>query len=139
MLASLGPIVFNLKNDLQTIDQDVSSSFAKHDVMGAPPVYEDMGDDEGTVTLKGTLHPYFFGGALKGLSALEAARQAKVPLPLMRGDYVPIGWFLINKISRSDAELSPEGIGNQIEYSVELLRAGSPGASGAEAVLRLFL
>jgi phage protein U len=140
MLASLGPVVFNLRTDLQTIDQDVKSSFAKHDVMGASPVYENTGDDESTVTLKGTLHPYFFGGALSGLAALEAARQAKTPLPLMRGDYAPMGWFLIDKISRSDAELDAfEGIGHEIDYTVDLLRVDSPGAGIAETLLRLFL
>lgn len=140
MLACLGPVVFNLKNDLQTVEAQVKSSFAKHDVMGAAPVYEDTGDDESTVTLKGTQHPYFFGGALNVFAVLESARQSKTPLPLMRGDYVPMGWFLIDKISRSDGELDPfEGIGHEIEYTVDLLRADSPGAGGAETLLRLFL
>lgn len=138
-LAALGPVIFNLKFDLQGIEQSAKSSFAKHDVMGAAPVYEDTGDEESTVTLKGTLYPYFFGG-LNGLAALEAARQAKVPLPLMRGDYIPIGWFVIDRITRSDAELdASEGIGREIEYSVDLLRVDNPGSGGAEAVLRLFL
>lgn len=113
MLACLGPVIFDIRNDPQTIEQEANSSFAKHDVMGAAPVYEDTGDSESPVTLKGTLHPYFFPGALRGISALEAARQAKVPLPLMRGDFAPISWFLIDEISRSDASLSPEGIGNE--------------------------
>jgi hypothetical protein len=139
MLACLGPVVFNLKNDLQTISMETKSSFAKHDVMGAAPVYEDTGDDESTMTLKGTLHPYFFQGALNGLAALEAARQAKTPLPLLRGDYVPMGWFLIDKISRDDSELYLEGIGQEIDYTVDLLRADSPGIGGAESLLRLFL
>lgn len=46
MLACLGPVIFDIRNDLQTIDQEVKSSFAKHDVMGAAPVYEDTGDSE---------------------------------------------------------------------------------------------
>lgn len=136
MLAALGPVIFDLKTDLQSISSKESSSWAKHEVMGAPLVYEDTGDGESTVTLKGTIHPYHFGG-LGGLAALRSARAAKMPLPLMRGDFTPLGWFVINEISRDDSDLSFEGIGKEIDYTVDLLRVDGPG--GAESLLRLFL
>lgn len=140
MIACLGPVVFNLTNDLQGFSEKEASHFAKHEVIGTSPVYEDTGDDESTVTLKGTLHPYLFKGALSGLAALRAARAAKIPLTMTRGDYKPMGWFLINEISAEHSTLHPlDGVGQEIEYTVELLRAGPPGAGGAETLLRLFL
>lgn len=140
MLAALGPVSFNLTVDLQGVSQKETSSFAKHDVMGAAPVYEDTGDGEGTVTLKGTLHPYLFQGALGGLAALKAARLGKIPLPLTRGDYTPLGWFLINEISTEHSELHPlTGVGQEIEYTVELLASGPPSGGQIESLLRLFL
>lgn len=140
MLASLGPINFNLTNDLVSISQKDTSSWAKHEVLGTGLVYEDTGDGEGTVTLKGTLRPYLFRGALNALAALRAARAAKQPLPLTRGDYTPIGWFIINEITSEHTSLHPlSGVGQEVEYTVELLACGSPGIGGAEAVLRFFL
>lgn len=137
-LACLGPVVFDLRNDLQAIESETNSSFAKHDVMGAAPVYEATGDDESTVTLTGVLHPYVFG-ATGHLARLEAARAGKIPLPLLRGDFVPVGWFLIKSITRKDAELDAfDGIGHEIEYSVDLIKVDTPGFGSAGAILGLF-
>jgi phage protein U len=136
---SLGPVVFSLKLDLQSISQKEKSSFAKHDILGSSPVYEDTGEEEGTITLKGTLMPYFLGG-LSGIAALQAARLQKVPLPLMRGDGLPMGWVLIDAIDRDDTELDAnEGIGNSIDYTVSLIKVGTPGIDSAESILRIFL
>ena len=101
MLCCLGPVAFDVKNDLQSIDFDTQSNFARHEVMGAAPVYEDTGDGESTITLSGTLLPFFFTGALQGISLLEAARRQKVPLTMIRGDFTPMGWVLIDSISHS--------------------------------------
>jgi len=139
MLMSLGPVVFSLKLDLQSISQKEKSSFAKHDILGSSPTYEDTGEDEGTITLKGTLLPYFLGG-LSGIAALQSARLQKVPLPLMRGDGLPMGWVLIDSIDRDDTELDAnEGIGNTIDYTVNLIKVGIPGIDSAESILRIFL
>lgn len=140
MLACLGPVVFDIVNDLQGIDDTSESSFARHDIMGGAVVYEPTGEEEGTFTLKGKLHPNFFDGALIGLAALEQARRAKVPLPLMGGDFVPRGWVLIQSISRSDSELDAlSGVGNEVDYTVKLLKVGTPGGGMAETILRIFL
>jgi len=138
MLACIGPIAFDLKNDLQGVSFETASSFAKHDVMGAPPVYEDTGDEESSITLKGTLLPFFFTGALRGITLLEAARRQKVPLTMIRGDFTPMGWVLIDTISSSHADLdASDGVGHTVEYSIKLLRVGTP-AGGAASILRLF-
>jgi phage protein U len=140
MLASLGPVSFNLTNDLQSISQKETSSWAKHDVIGTGPVYEDTGDGEGTLTLKGTLHPYIFRGALSALAALRALRAAKQPVTLMRGDYMPYGWYVINEISSEHNTLHPvSGVGQEVDFTAELLAVGNPGIGGAEALLRFFL
>lgn len=139
MLMALGPVLFDIHLDLQQVEMEWNSAFAKHDVMGGPPVYEDVGEEESTITLSGALYPYVLstGG---GLAALEIARTTKIPLPLLRGDGLPMGFVLIRSISRTDSSLDAgQGIGNEIEYSVKLIKVGSPGLGGAEALLRLFL
>lgn len=140
MLAVLGNVVFDLRTDLASVDSEETSSFAAHDVMGAAPIYEDTGDEEATVTLQGTLYPHFFAGSLAGISLLKQARRAKLPLPLMRGDFTPMGWFLIKSISDSATELDAgDGVGHVVEYTVSLIKVGTPGVSQAPSILRLLL
>lgn len=139
MLVALGPVLFDIRLDLQQLEQVWNTGYAKHDVMGAAPTYEFVGEEEGTITLTGELHPYVFGG-LNGLAAIEAARLSRIPLPLLRGDGLVMGFVIIKSITRTDTMLDArDGIGNEISYSVSLLKSDSPGLGGAETLLRLFL
>lgn len=140
MMASLGPVTFNLKNDLSAVSEAEKSHFATHDVFGAAPVYEDTGDDDATLTLSGTLRPFLFNGALGALGALRGMRAAKMPVPFMWGNYRPGGFFIIDQITADHSMLDPfTGIGQEIEFEVELLRAGPPTTMGGIAnLLRLF-
>jgi len=137
MLMSLGPVVFDLVTNLDETEADTKSSFARHDVIGASPVYEEMGDDESGFTLSGTVHPLHFGG-LSSLDVLETARSAKIPLPLMRGDFVPLGWVIIDRVKVGASLLNHQGIGRELRFSVDLIRTGNPGVGAAGAILRLF-
>jgi phage protein U len=138
-LASLGPVVFDIATDLAGYEETSASEFAKHRVLGAAPVYEFIGEDEGTFSLSGTMLPYLFGG-LTGLAKLEACRVARVPLPLMRGDFTPLGWVIISSITKKSSELEPtDGVGQEISYDLKLIKVGNPGLSAAADILRIFL
>lgn len=140
MLASLGPILFDLRNDLQSMRLEEQSSFAKHGLLGAGNAYEDTGDEDNTIELTGTLHPYLFAGGLLGLEAIRVARAQKLPLPLMRGDFTPLGWFVIESISRTHNDLhARDGVGTEIEYSIRLLRVDTPVGSSIGSILRIFM
>lgn len=86
-LMILGPVVFDLRNNITGRARNSKMAFAKHDVVGGAPVYEALGMDESTATLECVLHPYHFGG-LGRLEALELAMQAQTPLWLIKGDSV---------------------------------------------------
>lgn len=138
MLMQLGPVVFDaLVSNLTETDLEVTSSYARHDVVGGDPIYEAMGGAGDTLELAGIIHPEVFGvnGAL---AKLEAAKAAQLPLPLMRGTLEPLGWVVIDKLSRGDRSLSPFGYGREIEFSVSLIRVGTPGSSLAAAIVGLF-
>ena len=137
-LMSLGPVVFDLVFNLTGHDGKTASAFAKHEVLGSSPIYEGTGEDEGTCTLSGVIHPAHFGG-LGTLSVLEAARQAAVPLPLMRGDFTPLGWVLIQNLTQKNDYIDEKGVGREIQFTVELLRVGTPDVGMASSILRLFL
>lgn len=138
MLMSLGPVVFDaLVTNLAETDIETDSSYAKHDVVGADPIFEAMGGDGGVIELAGVIHPEVFGvnGAL---AKLEMAEAAQLPLPLMRGTLEPLGWVAIQKLKRSDRSLSQYGYGREIHFTVSLLRVGTPAATLAPAIIGLF-
>jgi uncharacterized protein len=137
MLMALGPVVFDVVANLSETELAIDAAFAKHDVVGANPVYEAMGGDGASVTLTGVIHPEVFGvnGAL---ARLEAAEAAQMPLPLMRGTFEPLGWVIIQKLNRSDRSLNPYGLGREVNFTVTLLRVGTPALSLAPGILGLF-
>ena len=137
MLMALGPVVFDRVSNLTETSLEVGAAFAKHDVVGGDPVYEAMGGEGASFTLTGQIHPEHFGvnGAL---ARLEAAEAAQTPLPLMRGDFVPVGWVVIEKLQRQDKTLGFHGVGREIDFTVSLIRVGRPGLSLARTILKLF-
>jgi phage protein U len=138
MLMQLGPVTFDaIVSNLTETDLEVASSFARHDVVGGEPIYEAMGGAGDSIELAGVIHPTVFGvnGAI---AKLEAAKQAQLPLPLMRGTFEPLGWVVIDKLKRGDRSLSQYGYGREISFSVSLLRVGTPAASLATSIIGLF-
>ena len=135
---ALGPVVFDLAVNPQSWDENAEMPFAKHDVVGSPPVYEYMGDGEGGFKIEGVLNPIHFGG-LGGLAALEQARVRHVPLPLMRGDYVSMGWVLIKSLTSQHSDLDAYGVGGLVTFSVGLIKTSRPGQGSITGLLRLFL
>lgn len=138
MLMQLGPVTFDaLVSNLTETDLEVGASFARHDVIGGEPIYEAMGGDGDSIELAGTIHPEVYGvnGAI---AKLEAAKQAQLPLPLMRGTFEPIGWVVIDKLKRGDRTLSSFGYGREINFSVSLIRVGTPSMSLATSIIGLF-
>ena len=56
----------------------------------------------------------------------------------MRGDFVPVGWVVIEKLQRQDKTLGFHGVGREIDFTVSLIRVGRPGLSLARTILKLF-
>ena len=134
----LGPALFEIAPmalDKLTIGRKIP--FASHDVLGAEPILEDMGPDNQTVTLDGKLKPDHFGG-LGELEALKLARDAATPLPLIRGDFMPLGFFLIEEVEEKHESINEFGIGREIEVEVKLRSVAAPGIGAAGAIFRLF-
>jgi phage protein U len=137
MLYALGPVLFDIKVNPRSVEESEESAFAVHEVVGTGPVYEDMGEGQATFSLSGKIYPEEFGG-LAGITALKAARVAKTPVPLIRGDFVPQGWFLINSLRAGHGMINEWGVGREVDFEVELFRTSTPGAGQAASILRLF-
>lgn len=136
-LMMLGPVIFDQKVNPQAVSQTSETPFAVHEVVGARPVREFMGEGDGTIEVSGLVFPHHFGG-MDGLALLEAARQAHTPVPFMRGTLAPFGWVLIQKLTIDDSEIGQFGVGMEIKFSASLVRVDSPGSGMAGAILSLF-
>jgi len=136
MLMQLGPVSFDMKVNPQSTGEQTQTPFATHEVVGAAPLYEFMGDGPSTFTITGVIHPEHFGG-YSGLAALESARAGHIPVPLMRGTLEPVGWFLVTALSRQDEELNEVGIGRVINFTVSLTRTNAPGSDIFASILNL--
>lgn len=136
-LMALGPVVFTLVTNVQETSTSAESTFAKHAVVGTPPIYEAMGMGETATTLKGVVHPHVTG-VDGSLAALETACARQIPLPLMRGDFLPLGWHVITKFERSDKTFEAYGRGLEIEFTVTLAKVDGVGAVGPLDILQLF-
>lgn len=136
-LMVLGPVVFDLVSNLQSINHEDTPAWAKHDVIGGGPVYEAMGMDEETVNLEGVIYPEHFGG-VGTLSALKVANKRQIPLPLMRGNFRPIGFVILDGLSIDEAELNFGGLGREIYFSVSLKKTETVAGSLASQILSLF-
>jgi phage protein U len=56
----------------------------------------------------------------------------------MRGDFSPLGFVLIMRLKHRHQNLSPGGLGREIDFSVDLKKVGTPSLSIATQVLGLF-
>jgi uncharacterized protein len=137
MMAAIGPCVFTLRTNLQSVEYQWQNAYAKHDVVGTSPVYEDMGVGESTIQISGVIYPRALG-VDGGFTTLLGASKARTPLPFMLGDLTALGWVIIDGVKRTDENLDPIGVGRSIEFKASLLRTGTPGGLGIiTSILRL--
>ncbi len=136
-LMALGPVVFDLVTNVDKTKMDKEAVFARHDVVGAAPIFEAMGEGETGRTLTGTVHPNALG-TNGSLAALEAAMTQQIPLPLMLGSYRPLGWYVITDFTRDEDYLDAGGMGEEIQFTVELQKVDSIGSFNPASILNLF-
>lgn len=138
MLMMLGPALFEIQPmNLTKVKEGQKFPFASHEVLGAQPLLENMGIDSSTVELKGNLKPEHFGG-LNELESLRSAQRAGVPLPLVRGDFTPLGFFVIEEMEVEHEILNELGIGREVEIEIKLKSVSTPDVGMASAIFRLF-
>jgi phage protein U len=138
MLCQLGAVQFTVVHQLEETSHDGTATFAEHPVVGRQPTLEFMGEGSEPFTIRGKLFPKALGGAPE-LSALQAMRKAGQAQFYMRGDGVPIGWVVIEKVTERASYIASDGTGRVIEFDVALKKASGPSADGIfNALLSLF-
>lgn len=128
MLYQVGGVTFEVvAPNVHEVEADGETAFAEKPIAGGPTILEHVGEGVGTLRLVGRLFPKKLGG-LSSLSTLAALRRSGEPQHVMRGDGTPLGWFVIVKIAEHSTHLARDGVGQQIEFSIELKASDAPGA-----------
>ncbi|WP_441252415.1 phage tail protein [Tardiphaga sp. 71_E8_N1_1] len=130
MLCQLGACQFTVAPfNMHETDHEAGASFASHEVLGRMPDLEFVGEAAETWTIRGRLFPERFGG-LGEMANLHAMRRAGSAQFFMRGDGVPMGWVVIERVTEKSTYIGPNGVGRVIEFEANLKRSGSPNAAG---------
>lgn len=138
MLFSIGPLVFDLVNNVHEYDVDDTEDFARKDVIGARKPFEHSGPGDERLMFKGKLFPEKLGGA-GALDALKAIKSSATPQVVIRGDGRFFGWFLVTKLHHTGSYLAADGAPRMIDVDVTLERTDAPSATAAfSALVELF-
>jgi phage protein U len=137
MLYQLGPVtVDTFPFSVDAVDRESSADFAAKDLLGRIKGQEFVGEGDDTLSLKGKILP--FKPRMNGLPAwevLHGLRKSGEPLYVMRGDFIALGWFVITNMREGHSMLHPNGIGQQIEHEIRLLKVDAPGPDTAGALV----
>jgi uncharacterized protein len=131
MLLQVGPLQFSIAPmNAHEITREADTDYAKKEVVGRRKIYEHVGEGDDKRTIQGKLFPLKTGGA-GALQLLHTMRETGSPQYCMRGDGYAMGWFVIVKVHEVHRHLSPDGVGQEVDVTITLERADSPGAMGA--------
>jgi len=139
MLCQLGPLQFTIAPfNMHETDHDAGASFASHEVLGSMPSLEFVGEAQESWTVRGRLFPEKFGG-MGDMGTLHSLRRSGAAQFFMRGDGVPMGWVVIERVTEKSQYIGANGVGRVIEFEVTLKRSKGPNAAGIfSALLSLF-
>ena len=125
----------------QDVVEEFGGDFAVKPVVGAQQPREFVGPADTRLTLSGTIFPFRFAaaGGSSGqaeIAALKSYAAAGQPLPVMRGDGLNMGYYLVEKVQIKHSKLSVIGIGRQQEFVLQMVQ--SPTGPAAASMVSLF-
>ncbi|WP_323947478.1 phage tail protein [Aeromonas caviae] len=122
MMMTLGWFVF-MRSTLAPLSQQDERAWRHpgNNRIGARPAYQFVGPDDETSTLSGVLLPEVTGGPVS-LDMLNQMGDSGQAFPLIQGDGVMRGSFVIEGISTTRTEFFDDGAARKIEFSIKLKR-----------------
>jgi phage protein U len=89
--------------------------------VGTRPAYQYTGPDDETTTLSATLYPELTGGAVT-LDLLHEMAATGKAFPLIQGDGVFRGYFVIERTSVTRSEFFSDGAARKLDFTMNLKR-----------------
>lgn len=90
--------------------------------VGRSPARQFTGPGDDVVTLSGTLYPELTGGAVS-LALLNALADTGKAWPLIQGDGIFYGHFVIESIDETASVFFTDGTARKIDFTLKLTRA----------------
>ena len=121
----LGFFVFSLHTlAYQDLQRQLAWRHASTSRVGARPAHQYFGPDEEKITLSGVLLPEFAGSRLS-LELLQAMAETGRAWPLIQGDGLLFGEYLIVSIQTTGTLHFQDGAPRRIEFQLTLKRTDS--------------
>ena len=122
MMMTLGWFVFMRSTVAPQSQQDEKSwRHQGNNRVGARPSYQYLGPDDELSNLSGVLYPELTGGPVS-LDMLNSMGDSGQAFPLIQGDGVMRGSFVIEGISTTRSVFFQDGSARKIEFSIKLKR-----------------
>jgi phage protein U len=135
MMMTLGWFVFMRSTVAPQSQQDEKSwRHPGNNRVGTRPSYQYLGPDDELSTLSGVLYPELTGGPVS-LDMLNSMGDSGQAFPLIQGDGVMRGSFVIEGISTTRSEFFQDGSARKIEFSIKLKRVDDNDSSLGNTML----
>ncbi|MBL0492208.1 phage tail protein [Aeromonas veronii] len=135
MMMTLGWFVFMRSTVAPQSQQDERAwRHPGNNRVGARPSYQYLGPDDELSHLSGVLYPELTGGPVS-LDMLNSMGDSGQAFPLIQGDGVMRGSFVIEGISTTRSEFFQDGSARKIEFSIKLKRVDDNDSSLGNTLL----
>lgn len=126
MMMCYGLFVFSLKTiPYQTTEENKDWRFPANSRVNQRSALQFIGRDNETITLTGILHPELTGGRLS-LAVLERMADLGYPWPLIEGTGIPLVFFVMTNLKKTQAEFFRDGAARKIEFTISLTKVDPP-------------
>lgn len=122
MLMTLGMMVFKRQTlPFTSMAHKATFRWPANSRVGARPAAQYLGPDAETITLTGSLAPEITGGQ-PSVIALQAMAQSGRAWPLIAGNGLIYGMYVIKELTDTHSELNARGEPKKIDFIVTLER-----------------
>lgn len=122
VMMQLGGYQFALETAAyQQLTRTTAYRWPKQEVYGTRPVGQFTGPGEETITLQGVIYPEFRGG-FGQVDAMRGEAETGVPLLLVSGEGLILGYYCIEEITETHSTFAAFGLPLKIEFGVKLSR-----------------
>lgn len=129
-MMALGDYRFSIDTAAYTqLERSTAWRWAAVERVGARPAQQFIGPGEDTITLDGSIYPYYKGG-LGQVSAMRAAAAKGEPLLMLDGTGRVWGLYCITEVRETQTVFFSGGQPRKIDFTISLTAYGddTPGA-----------
>lgn len=122
MMLALGFFVFMRQTlPFQSMQRDAEYRWPSNSRIGKRDAFQFLGVGEEKITLSGELYPEITGGKLT-LTAVRLMAEEGRAWPLLSGNGMIYGMYVINSVSETGAEFFTDGSPRRITFNLALTR-----------------